>query len=201
MNTERRGPPSWPRTNLPRGPHYRRAEDERLAGQSRVVLRTRATYGHWRVTALVNRIFGTRYNRKRIRRVMQLYGLTLPVVNRRRARAHTGRIMRDGSNECWCSDELVLSCWNGEVVHMAFALDCHDREVLAHVAAPRALRAADIQALMRRAVAHRAVRPAEAIQWLSDNGSIYTALATEWEAERLHLQPITTRRTARSRMG
>ncbi len=33
---------------------------------------------------------------------------------------------------------------------------------------------------------------AEPIQWLSDNGSIYTALATEWEAERLNLHPITT---------
>jgi putative transposase len=47
---------------------------------------------------------------------------------------------------------------------------------------------------MRRAVAHRfgGTRPPEPIQWLSDNGSIYTALATEWEAERINLQPITT---------
>lgn len=182
------------RSSAPRGPYYRRADDERVAGQIRVVLRTRATYGHRRVTARVNRIFGTRYNRKRIRRVMRLYGLTLPKVNRRRGRAHTGRIMRDGWNERWCSDELVIGCWNGEVVRVAFALDCHDREVLAHVAAPRALLATDIQELMRRAVAHRfgTTRPAEPIQWLSDNGSIYTALATEWEAERLNLHPITT---------
>lgn len=182
------------RASAPRGPFYRRAEDERVAGQIRVVLRSRATYGHRRVTARVNRLFGTQYNRKRIRRVMRLYGLTLPRVNRRRGRAHRGRIMRDGSNERWCSDAFVIGCWNGEVVHVAFALDCHDREVLAQVAAPHALRAADIQDLMRRAVASRfgTTRPAEPIQWLSDNGSIYTALATEWEAERLHLQPITT---------
>jgi transposase InsO family protein len=182
------------RAEVPRGPFYRRRDDERVAGQIRVVVKTRATYGHRRVTALVNRLFGTRYNRKRIRRVMQLYGLTLSTVNRRRGRAHTGRIMRDRSNERWCSDELLLPCWNGEVVHVAFALDCHDREVLAHVAAARPLLATDIQELMRRAVAHRfgARRPPEPIQWLSDNGSIYTALATEWEAERLTLQPITT---------
>jgi transposase InsO family protein len=170
------------RTNAPRGPRYHRKDDERVAGQIRVVVKSRATYGHRRVTARVNRLFGTRYNRKRIRRVMQLYGLTLPKVNRRRGRAHTGRIMRDSSNERWCSDELLIPCWNGEVVHVAFVLDCHDREALAHVAAARPLLATDIQELMRPVP----------IQWLSDNGSIYTALATEWVAEQLHLQPITT---------
>jgi hypothetical protein len=35
----------------------------------------------------------------------------------------------------------------------AFVLDCHDREVLAQVAAARPLLATDIQELMRRAVA------------------------------------------------
>ena len=182
------------RQSAPRGPRYHRQDDARVSGQIRVVVKRRATYGHRRVTARVNRIFGTRYNRKRIRRVMQLYSLTLPKVNRRRGRSHTGRIMRDGSNERWCSDELLLPCWNGEVVHVAFALDCHDRELLAHVAAPCPLLATDIQELMRRAVAHRFgdARPPEPIQWLSDNGSIYTALATEWEAERLNLQLITT---------
>lgn len=182
------------RADAPRGPRYQRKDDERVAGQIRVVVKNRATYGHRRVTARVNQLFGTRYNRKRIRRVMQLYGLTLPTVNRRRGRAHTGRIMRDSSNERWCSDELLIPCWSGEVVHVAFVLDCHDREVLAHVAAARPLLATDIQELMRRAVTHRFgdLQPQEPIQWLSDNGSIYTALATEWMAEQLQLQPITT---------
>lgn len=182
------------RADAPRGPRYHRQDDERVAGQIRVVVKNRATYGHRRVTARVNQLFGTSYNRKRIRRVMQLDGLTLPTVNRRRGRAHTGRIMRDSSNERWCSDELLIPCWSGEVVHVAFVLDCHDREVLAHVAAARPLLATDIQELMRRAVTHRLgdPRPQEPIQWLSDNGSIYTALATEWMAEQLHLQPITT---------
>ena len=182
------------RADAPRGPRYHRKDDERVAVQIRVVVKNRATYGHRRVTARVNQLFGTRYNRKRIRRVMQLYSLTLPTVNRRRGRAHTGRIMRDSSNERWCSDELLIPCWSGEVVHVAFVLDCHDREVLAHVAAARPLLATDIQELMRRAVAHRFgdLQPQEPIQWLSDNGSIYTALATEWMAEQLHLQPITT---------
>ena len=38
------------------------------------------------------------------------------------------------SNQRWCSDVLEIACWNREVVHVAFALDCCDREVPAHVA-------------------------------------------------------------------
>ena len=90
---------------------------------------------------------------------------------------------------------LEIACWNGEIVQVGFALDCHDREVLAHVAAPRDLCAADIQELMQRAVTARfgaGERPDAPIQWLSDNGSVYTALDTIITAERLHLVPITT---------
>ena len=75
------------------------------------------------------------------------------------------------------------------------ALDCHDREVLAHVAAPRDLVGTDIQQLMQGAVTARfgeGERPDAPLQWLSDNGSIYTALDTLITAERLHLVPITT---------
>ena len=47
---------------------------------------------------------------------------------------------------------------------------------------------------MRRAVAARFGdgRPAAPIQWLSDNESMYTALETVIQAERLNLAPITT---------
>ena len=48
---------------------------------------------------------------------------------------------------------------------------------------------------MQQAVAARfgaGQRPDAPIQWLSDNGSIYTALDTVCTAERLHLAPITT---------
>lgn len=184
------------RNATPRGARYARADDRVVTAQVREVIRTRATYGARRVRALVNRTFGTAYNLKRIRRVMELAGWTLPRRARRRTgRAHTGRIQRAASNERWCSDVLEIACWNGEVVQLGFALDCHDRECLASVAAPRDLCAADIQQLMQRAVAGRfgaGARPDTPIQWLSDNGSIYTALDTVCTAERLHLEPITT---------
>jgi len=183
------------RTTGPRPPRYVRAEDVTVTTQIRTVIRQRAAYGYRRVTALVNREFGTTYNRKRIRRVMNLCGWTLPRSGRQRTgRAHTGLIRRAGSNERWCSDTLELACWNGEMVMIGFALDCCDREALAHVAAPRHLTRHDIQELLQRAVAtrFRGPRPPHPIQWLSDNDGIFTALDTICTAERLHLLPITT---------
>jgi putative transposase len=183
------------RAVTPRASRYAKADDRVLVAQLRTVLRERATYGYRRATALVNWHYGTAYNRKRVRRVMELNGWTLPVKGRRRnGRAHTGRVARDGSNERWCSDSLQVACWNGEVVEIGFALDCCDRECLAVVAEPRALAGADIRRLMHVAAAARFgdARPLAPVQWLSDNGGMYTALETVICAERLGLAPVTT---------
>ena len=119
--------------------------------QIRAVTNSRATYGYRRVWAMVNRTFRVGYNRKRIRRVMQLHGLMLaPRVHRRHGRPHLGQIQRPTSNQRWCSDVFLIPCWSGEVVSVAFAIDCHDREVPAFVASPRALTGADIRTPMDR---------------------------------------------------
>jgi putative transposase len=70
-------------------------------------------------------------------------------------------------------------------------------KVLATVVAARDLLGTDIQELIQRAVPGRCgagARPDAPMQWLSDNGSIYTALDTLITAKRLHLVPITTPR-------
>ena len=184
------------RQSRPRPRRYARAEDRGVTAQIRSVIRTRASYGARRVRALVNREFEAAYNLKRIRRVMEMNGWKLPRPARRRTgRAHTGLVRRECSNERWCSDVLEIACWSGELVQIGFALDCHDREALAHVAATCDLVARDIQQLMHWAVEARfgmGNRPDSPIQWLSDNGSIYTALETICTAERLNLLPITT---------
>jgi len=70
---------------------------------------------------MVNRTFRTRYNRKRIRRVVQLYGLMLaPRVHRRHGRPHLGQIRQPASNQRWCSDVFLIPCWSGEVVSLPF---------------------------------------------------------------------------------
>lgn len=55
-------------------------------------------------------------------------------TGRRVPRAHDGTIMTSRSNERWCSGALEFTCWNGEIVRVAFALDSHDREVISGVA-------------------------------------------------------------------
>jgi transposase InsO family protein len=47
---------------------------------------------------------------------------------------HDGQVATIRSNGRWCSEDLEFACWNGEVVRVAFALDCHDREVIGWVA-------------------------------------------------------------------
>jgi putative transposase len=70
---------------------------------------------------------------------MELNGWKPPRTTRRPTeRARWAQIQRDVSNERWCSDVLEIACWNGELVQLGFALDCHDREVL--VARPFAWR-------------------------------------------------------------
>jgi len=79
---------------------------------------------------MVNRTFRTRDNRKRIRRVMPLHGLMLaPWVHRWHGRPHLGQIQQPASNQRWCSDIFLIPRWSGEVISVAVAIDCHDREV------------------------------------------------------------------------
>ncbi len=176
---------------------YHRATDQSVLEQIRAVTNSRATYGYRRVWAMVNRTFRTGYNRKRIRRVMQLHGLMLaPRVNRRQGRPHVGQIQQPASNQRWCSDVFLIPCWSGEVISVTFAIDCHDREVPAFVASPRSLTGADIRTLMDRTLWARfgeaTLKAPHAIQWLSDNGPQYTATATVLYAHELGLVPITT---------
>ena len=176
---------------------YHRRTDPMVLEQIRAVTNSRATYGYRRVWAMVNRTFRAGYNRKRIRRVMQLNGLMLaPRVHRRHGRPHLGQIRQPASNQRWCSDVFLLPCWSGEVISVAFAIDCHDREVLAYVASPRPLAGADIRTLVDKALWARfgeaALKAPHAIQWLSDNGPQYTATASVLYAHELGLVPITT---------
>jgi hypothetical protein len=134
-----------------------------VLAQIRAVTNSRATYGYRRVWAMVNRTFRTGYNRKRIRRVMQLQGLMLaPRVHRRHDRPHLGLSRSRRRTKRWCSDVFLIPCWSGKVVSVV-AIDCHDSEVPAWVASPRPLTGADIRTLMDRTLgldsARRPSRP------------------------------------------
>ena len=144
------------------------------------------TYGYRRVHALLRRqaqATGRAVpNPKRVYRVMKVHGLLLQRDGEQREeRRHDGRVAVDQRNTRWCSDGLEIACDNGEKVRVAFALDCCDREAMGHVATTGGITAEDVQDLMVATVEHRygpVNRLPKPIEWLSDNGSCYTARDT-----------------------
>ena len=126
---------------------------------------------------------------------MKKHGLMLePHTGRRRPREHDGQVATIRSNVLWCSDALEFTCWSGEVVRVAFALDCHDREVISWVATTAGISGEMIRDMMVRCVEQRfgAIRAPHPVQWLSDNGSIFAAHKTVEIAVALNLAPCFT---------
>jgi putative transposase len=189
------------RLGLRKGRFYRRAEDAEVLYQILSVTKKRASYGYRRTHTVVNRLREAAgahlYNLKRIRRVMRMAGLMLPGKKRHRFdRPHTGKVEMPASNQRWCSDGFNIPCWNGETVQVAFALDCHDREALGHVARTRDLRGEDIRLLLDVSLwsrfGERVLTSPVEIQWLSDNGGPYTSTETTLYAHTLGFRPLTT---------
>jgi putative transposase len=89
---------------------------------------------------------------------------------------------------------MEFTCWNGEVVRIAFAMDCHDREVIAWTATTVGISGELIRDLMIACVEQRfdAIRMHHPTQWLSDNGSVYAATKTINLATALGLIPCFT---------
>ncbi len=73
---------------------------------------------------------------------------------------------------CGCSDGLEFTCWNGEVIRLAFIIDAFDREIIARTAVANAgISGSDVRDMMLEAVEKRfrATRAPHAIEHLSDN--------------------------------
>jgi transposase InsO family protein len=156
------------------------AENALLLARIRELVGERPSYGYRRVTALLNRELRERVNPKRIYRIMKRNQLLLErCTGEGRGRKHDGVIVTLKPNLRWCSDSFEIRCWSGERVHVAFVLDCCDREVTGFVAAPGPLCGEHIRDMMVHAVEHRfGVQTRQlqsSIEWLSDNGSIYTS--------------------------
>lgn len=182
-------------TGRSRGPYHKSDDAVYLPLVQRFV-DERPTYGYRRITALVNRDLAGRglppINHKRVYRLMKRHGLLLqPHSGRREGWVHDGKVIVMRSNLRWCSDGLEFTCWNGEIIRMAFIIDAHDREVAAHSAVCGAGISGD---MMLEAVEKRfgTVRAPHTIEHLSDNGSAYTAKDTRDFATALNLVPCFT---------
>jgi putative transposase len=185
-------------TRPKRGPQHRDGDLE-LAAEIRRFVDQRPTYGYRRIAALIRRQRRSSgeapVNAKRVYRLMKKHGLLLERhTGRRRPREHDGRVVTLRSNIRWCSDGLEFTCWNGEIVRIAFALDCHDREVISWVATTAGVSGEMIRDLMVECVEARfgSSRAPHSVQWLSDNGSIYAAARTIEIATALNLEACFT---------
>jgi transposase InsO family protein len=181
-----------------RGPQNR-AGDVELTADIRRLVDARPTYGYRRIAALLKRKRRADgmapVNAKRVYRLMKKHGLLLARhTGRRRPREHDGQVATLHSNIRWCSDGLEFTCWNGEVVRVAFALDCHDREVIGWVATTAGISGEMIRDMMVHCVEQRfaAIHAPHPVQWLSDNGSIFAAHKTVEIAMALNLLPCFT---------
>lgn len=182
----------------PRG-RYRRQGDDELIAAIRQLTDARPTYGYRRITALLNRARRAAraplVNHKRVFRLMRQANLLLaPHVGHRPVRAHEGHVIAPASNLRWSSDGLEIGCWNGEVVRIIFAIDTHDREIIAWQASTGGVSGEMVRDLMLACVERRfsALRAPHPVQWLADNGSAYTARETLDFATALALVPCFT---------
>ncbi len=131
----------------------------------------------------------TAVNHKRVYRIMRQNGLLLARHTGKQPKlAHEGKVITLRSNLRWCSDGFEISCWNGQVVRVAFALDCCDREIISHVATTGGITSEMVRDLMIESVERRfgsILRLPHAVEWLSDNGSCYTATETRTFAQNM----------------
>ena len=176
-----------------------RAGDVELTADIRRLVDRRPTYGYRRIAALLKRERRSAgqcpVNAKRVYRLMKKHGLLLQRhTGRRRPREHNGKVIAIGSNVRWCSDALEFTCWNGEGVRIAFALDCHDREVIGWLATTAGISGEMVRDMMVQCVERRfgTVRAPHKVQWRTDNGSIFAAYKTIDIALALNLEPCFT---------
>lgn len=179
---------------------YHKAQDGAVLERVRCLVDARPTYGYRRIAALLNRELTAagepRANHKRVYRLMKMHGLLLERHSGDRpGRSHDGKVVVMRSNLRWCSDGFEFACWNGEVVRGAFVMDAHDREAIAwRAVAGAGISGSDIRDMMLEAVETRfgATRAPRTVEWLSDNGSPYTAQDTRRFATQLNLAPCFT---------
>ncbi|WP_425273621.1 IS3 family transposase [Pseudomonas baetica] len=184
----------------PKTRRSRPVNDAELVAEIQQQVSDLPSYGYRRVWGLLRRARETQLlpaiNVKRGYRVMRDHNLLLerrikqPGVPRR----HEGRIAVQTSDTRWCSDGFEFRCEDGAKLSVTFALDCCDREAIGWVASPTGYSGDDIRDLMLESVEKRFgdQLPATPVQWLSDNGSAYTAEQTRLFARQIGLQPVTT---------
>ena len=179
---------------------YHKAQDAAIVPLIRILVAKRPTYGYRRITAILNRLLrkdGHKLvNHKRVYRIMQINQMLLARrYTERPDLPHDGKVIVMRSNLRWCSDGFEFTCWDGDVIRIAFIIDAHDREIMAwRTVVNCGISGSDIRDMMLEAVEKRfgALRAPETIEMLTDNGSAYIAKETIIFAGQLNLKSCFT---------
>ena len=179
---------------------YHKAQDAAIVPLIRDLVARRPTYGYRRIAAILNRLLRHEcqrlVNHKRVYRIMQVHQLLLARrYTERPDLPHNGKVIVMRSNLRWCSDGFEFTCWNGDVIRVAFIIDAHDREIIAWKSVVNCgISGSDIRDMMLEAVEMRftALRAPETIEMLTDNGSAYTARETIIFARQINLKSCFT---------
>jgi putative transposase len=178
------------------GPVTRTREDEpRVLRSIRRVALARPTFGYRRVWAILRHREGLSINRKRVRRLMRVEGLSRPAHLPRPRLPATGRLIADVPNTRWYTDltdvettdrgtGLLMAILDGctrEVVHWEFLTRCLS------IDAARVLEAA-VEA------GFPGTRRAESLVLVTDQGSQFTGRSFREAAIRLGVEHRLTRK-------
>lgn len=125
------------------------------------------------------------------------------LADRRTPLQHDGRVVAIRSNVRWCSNVLKSTCWNGAIVRFAFAIGCHDREVIGWLTTTAVFLRSDDPGYdgPLRGGAFCTARAPHRVPWLRDNESIFAAHKRVETAMAFNLEPCFTPVESTGRSG
>jgi putative transposase len=185
-----------PKAEIPK--RKRKSNKERdglLLSSIKETLKERPTYGYRRITIILRKKLRIAINHKKVYRIMKENQLLLQRYASKPLRVHDGKVATLKSNLRWCSDIFAIQCWNGDRAIVAFAQDCHDREIISWIASSKGVDGSMIRDLMTESLEKRFGRASKVpypLQWLSDNGPQYVARDTVHFGRLLGLEICTT---------
>jgi putative transposase len=183
-----------------RTPKTRLISDKKLTSALQDITRNRPTYGYRRATAVLNRRLAEKgeelVNHKRVYRIMKQNKLLLPKhIGFQPEKKHEGKVITLKSNTRWCSDSLQIRCWDDRLLEMVFLMDTCDREIVSFVAKIGYLKETDVQDMLIMGLENRFCKAMQApfcIEWLTDNGKIFTSKKTQDMAKEMNFIPCQT---------
>jgi len=170
------------------------ADEQTLTDMIRVLAARHPFWGYRRITAYLRRKHGMKVNRKRIRRLMRLHGLSVPVKRYKVKRMETrSKPQATRRNQWWGTDMTKFYVQNTGWLYLVVVIDWYTKRALGYALGLRPGTDLWLDAL-HQAVAAGCPRGSRSygISLMSDNGSQPTSNRYEKELETLGISHVTT---------